>query len=107
MLASNVARFSRKLAGKHGAVPDPFHPRRLETRMSMRPVTNLNDRRRLAARVLIGAYYTDGVRLYEAESIGATGCVIFRDCCTGWDRCLSIEDFRAGFWLVKGSEEAA
>lgn len=63
---------------------------------------------RLAARVLMGAYYTDGERLYETESIGATGCVIFRDCCTDGHRCLSIEDFRARFWLVKpASEEAA
>ena len=63
---------------------------------------------RLAARVLMGAYYTDGVRLYETESIGATGCVVFRDCCTDHPRCLSIEDFRAHFWLVRpGSAEAA
>jgi hypothetical protein len=65
-------------------------------------------RLRLAARVLIGAYYTDGDRLYETESIGATGCVSFRDCCTGLQRCLSIDDFRAHFWLVKpASAEAA
>lgn len=62
----------------------------------------------LAARVLIGAYYTDGERLYETESIGATGCVSFRDSCTDRHRCLSIEDFRAHFWLVKpASAEAA
>jgi hypothetical protein len=67
----------------------------------VRPVGDLSERRRLAARVVIGAYYTDGAGLYEAETIGATGCVVFRDCCTGWDRCLSIEDFRAQFWLVK------
>jgi hypothetical protein len=73
----------------------------------MRPVSDLNERRRLAARVLIGAYYTDGSRLYETEAIGATGCVVFRDCCTGWDRCLSIEDFRAQFWLVKSSAAQA
>jgi hypothetical protein len=73
----------------------------------MRPVANLDERRRLAARVVIGAYYTDGTHLYETETIGATGCVVFRDCCTGWDRCLSIEDFRAQFWLVKSSEQQA
>ena len=73
----------------------------------MRPVSDLNERRRLAARVLIGAYYTDGSRLYETEAIGATGCVVFRDCVTGWDRCLSIEDFRARFWLVKSSAAQA
>ena len=73
----------------------------------MRPVSALNERRRLAARVLIGAYYTDGSRLYETEAIGATGCVVFRDCCTGLDRCLSIEDFRAKFWLVKPSAAQA
>jgi hypothetical protein len=73
----------------------------------MRPVSDLNERRRLAARVLIGAYYTDGSGLYETEAIGATGCVVFRDCCTGFDRCLSIEDFRARFWLVKSSEQEA
>jgi hypothetical protein len=73
----------------------------------VRPVSDLNERRRLAARVLIGAYYTDGSRLYETEAIGATGCVVFRDCCTGWDRCLSIEDFRALFWLVKSSAAQA
>jgi hypothetical protein len=56
----------------------------------------------------MGAYYTDGHRLYETESIGATGCVSFRDCCTDRHRCLSIEDFRAHFWLVKpASVEAA
>lgn len=73
----------------------------------MRPVAHLDERRRLAARVLIGAYYTDGVRLYETESIGPTGCVVFRDCCTAWDRCLSIEDFREQFWLVKPSAAQA
>jgi hypothetical protein len=73
----------------------------------MRPIAHLDERRRLAARVVIGAYYTDGVGLYETESIGATGCVVFRDCCTGWDRCLSIEDFRSQFWLVKPSEKQA
>jgi hypothetical protein len=73
----------------------------------MRPVSDLNARRRLAARVIIGAYYTDGSRLYETEAIGATGCVVFRDCCTGWDRCLSIEDFRSQFWLVKSSAAQA
>lgn len=74
----------------------------------MRPVSDLNQRRMLAARVLIGAYYSDGSRLYETEAIGATGCVVFRDCCTGFDRCLSIEDFRARFWLVKPpAQEAA
>jgi len=73
----------------------------------MRPVAHLDERRRLAARVLIGAYYTDGTHLYETDSIGATGCVVFRDCVTGWDRCLSIEDFRARFWLVKPSDEQA
>jgi hypothetical protein len=26
---------------------------------------------------------------------------------TGWDRCLSIEDFRAHFWLVKASADEA
>ena len=41
------------------------------------------------------------------EAIGATGCVVFRDCCTGLDRCLSIEDFRAQFWLVRTSSQAA
>ena len=60
----------------------------------------LAERRSLAARVILGAYYTDGARLYEAEAIGATGCVVIRDCVTEWDRCLSIEDFRAQFWLV-------
>lgn len=64
---------------------------------------SLETRRSLAARVLIGAYYTDGARLYEAEGIGATGCVVFRDCCTGSDRCLSIEDFRAQLWLVRAA----
>jgi hypothetical protein len=73
----------------------------------MRPVSDLNERRRLAARVLIGAYYTDGSGLYETEAIGATGCVVFRDCCAGSVRCLSIEDFRARFWLVKPSEQEA
>jgi hypothetical protein len=73
----------------------------------MRPLAHLDERRRLAARVVIGAYYTDGTRLYETEAIGATGCVVFRDCCTGWDRCLSIEDFRAHFWLVKASTAQA
>jgi hypothetical protein len=73
----------------------------------MRPVSDLNERRRLAARVLIGAYYTDGSRLYEIAAIGATGCVVFRDCCTGLDRCLSIEDFRARFWLVRQSSQEA
>jgi hypothetical protein len=69
---------------------------------------DLNRRLRLAARVLMGAYYTDGERLYETESIGATGCVIFRDCCTARARCRSIEDFRAQFWLAKpASAEAA
>ena len=73
----------------------------------MRPVAHLDERRRLAGRVVIGAYYTDGTRLYETEAIGATGCVVFRDCCTSWDRCLSIEDFRAHFWLVKASAAQA
>jgi hypothetical protein len=73
----------------------------------VRPVSDLNERRRLAARVLIGAYYTDGSGLYETEAIGATGCVVFRDCCSGFDRCLSIDDFRARFWLVKPAEQEA
>lgn len=63
---------------------------------------------RLASRVLIGAYYTDGERLYETQAIGATGCVVFRDCCTSHDRCLSIGDFRNQLWLVKqAASEAA
>jgi hypothetical protein len=73
----------------------------------MRPVAHLDERRRLASRVLIGAYYTDGDHLYETDSIGATGCVVFRDCVNGSARCLSIEDFRARFWLVKPSDEQA
>lgn len=71
------------------------------------PRGDLDERRRLAARVLMGAYYTDGARLYETESTGATGCVIIRDCCTDFHRCLAIEDFRAQFWLVKPCRAAA
>jgi hypothetical protein len=55
----------------------------------------------------MGAYYTDGDHLYETDSIGATGCVVFRDCVNGSARCLSIEDFRARFWLVKPSDAQA
>ena len=73
----------------------------------MRPLVDLDERRRLAARVLIDAYYTDGARLYETEAIGATGCVVFRDCCTGSVRCLSIDDFRERFWLVRTRSEKA
>lgn len=70
-------------------------------------VVSLDRRRELATRVRIGGYYTDGDRLVAPEAIGATGCVVFRDCCTNWDRCLSIEDFRARFWLVRAGSEAA
>lgn len=65
-----------------------------------------DEKRRLAQRVRLGSYYTDGRELCVAESIGATGCVVIR-----YDdevRCLDILDFRRWFWLVreqKGGEQ--
>lgn len=73
----------------------------------MTRVLQLDDRRKLAQHVVVDGYYTDGRALCQVEAIGATGCVVFRDCVTGWDRCLSIDDFRAAFWLVRAARAAA
>lgn len=71
-------------------------------------IIDLDQRRALARRVVVRAFYTDGLDLYETESIGATGCVTLRDCReTERIRCLSIQDFRSALWLVAGEARRA
>ncbi len=70
---------------------------------------DFQQKRALGRRVPVGGYYTDGGSLVEVVAIGATGCVVFRDSVTGAQRCLAIEDFRRGWWIVRGPgvEQAA
>lgn len=63
-------------------------------------------KKQLVKRVKVGGYYADGATLVKVTGLGSTPCVLFTDCRTGYERCLSIEAFREQFWLVKMSELA-
>jgi hypothetical protein len=58
-------------------------------------------RQEFGSRVKVGSYYQDGRDLFEVTMIGSTGCVTVQDCRTFRSRCLAIDTFRKGYWLVR------
>lgn len=52
-------------------------------------------------RVEIGAYYTDGVFVYEVVEIDPLGMVKLRDIAFDKDRDVGIDAFRRSYWRVK------
>jgi hypothetical protein len=74
-------------------VPETSHAR--ESGVASTPYTQ---------RVKVGAYYTDGITLYEVVGVNPLGSVDVRDVYLGRCRTLGIDAFRRSVWLARGSE---